>query len=598
MVFPTEVDGRVLTDANVGDNDTLDSDASVTTGETGNYTVVAGGVTRDVDAGIKDPGTAAIEGRIFVDENGNDLDNDEAGLGGVTVKLLNAAGAVIATTVTAADGSYLFEGLDAGDYTVEFARTVNGLVLVNANAGGDDTVDSDAGQATGKTGTISLGIGEISSDNDAGLRDPGTASIGNFVFLDADKDGIQDEGEAGVAGVTVTLYNAAGMAIATTVTNGAGEYLFSGLKAGTYTVGFTEKAGFDFTTANAGGDAIDSDADATTGLTAPITLVIGQANLTVDAGLVVENVAPDARDDKAGTCATDARTVDVLANDTDANGDGLTITQVDGQDIAEGGSVDVDGVTVSLVGGKLVIDGSAEYADLLIGQKATLDISYTVSDGNGGFDSANLEMDFCGAKNTLDTIKASLPAGGMLVLSRDGAFGGDFYDVSISGTGDERFDGKTFEIAYCVSAREPITPGADIPYNFYLATEASVPTGTIPRPQNLDMVNWILNQDFDSRDNGDGKGQTYTEAEIQGAIWGLTDNAVSVRSGLGTIANAREIYNLALANGEGFEAGEGDIVGLILDPTAEAEAAGNRQPLIIGVTWDDLAQDCDCFCYV
>lgn len=96
-------------------------------------------------------------------------------------------------------------------------------------------------------------------------------------------------------------------------------------------------------------------------------------------------------------------------------------------------------------------------------------------------------------------------------------------------------------------------------------------------------------------DNGDGTGQTYTEAEIQGAIWGLTDSIVFVNPALGTTANAREIYNLALANGEGFEAGEGDIVGLILDPTAAAEAAGNKQPIIIGIDWDDLAQDCLCY---
>ncbi|WP_295045377.1 SdrD B-like domain-containing protein [uncultured Paracoccus sp.] len=593
--FPKTVNGLVLTDANVGSDDTIDSDANTATGKTGAIIVEIGETSSDNDAGLKDPATAAIKGRIFVDANDNAVDNNEAGAAGVTVKLLNAAGAVIATTTTAADGSYSFGNLKAGDYSVEFPKTVNGLVLVDANVGGDDTIDSDANPTTGRTGTISLTLGQVSSDNDAGIKDPATASIGNFVFLDADKDGVQDAGEAGVAGVTVTLYDASGAVIATTLTTAAGEYLFSGLKAGTYTVGFTEKAGYDFTTANVGNDASDSDANVTTGLTAPITLGVGQANLTVDAGLVVENVAPDAKDDVSGTCAIEAKTVDVLANDTDADGDLLTITQVDGQAIAEGGTVDVDGVLVSLVGGKLVIDGSAAYADLLIGQKAQLDISYTVTDGKGGFDTANLDMDFCGAKNTLETIKASLPTGGTLVLSRDGTFGGDFYGVTISGTGDDRFDGKTFDSVYCVSAYEAINPNVSVPYTFYLADAASVPTGVIKYPANLDMVNWILNQDFTSQDNGDSNGQTYTEAEIQGAIWGLTDNIVFVSSSLGTNANAQEIYNLALANGEGFVAGEGDIVGLILDPTAAAEAAGNKQPLIVGIDWDDLAQDCLCY---
>lgn len=252
----------------------------------------------------------------------------------------------------------------------------------------------------------------MSSDNDAGIKDPGTASLGNFVFLDANKNGLQDGGEAGVAGVTVTLF-LGGVAIATTTTDAAGNYLFSGLKAGTYTVGFTEKAGFDFTAANAGNDALDSDANQTTGLTGPITLAIGEANLDVDAGLVIENRAPDAMNDTAKTCADDAVTVDVTANDTDADGDALTITKVAGQAIAEGGSVDVDGVSIALVDGKLVIDGSAAYGDLILGEKATVSYSYEVSDGNGGFDTANVDMTFCGATNTLDTIKDSLPSAGV-----------------------------------------------------------------------------------------------------------------------------------------------------------------------------------------
>ena len=595
VAFPTEFEGRVLTDQNVGSDDRIDSDAGTATGITDVATVLEGQITKDVDAGLKDPGTAAVEGRIFIDANDNAVDDAEAGAGGVTVRLLNAAGAVVATTVTAADGSYVFDRLDAGDYVVEFPKTADGRVLVAANVGADDTIDSDADTATGRTGTISLSIGEVSSDNDAGLKDPATASIGNLVFLDADRDGVQDASEAGVQGVTVTLFMG-GVAMATTTTDANGNYLFTGLKAGTYTVGFTEKAGFDFTAANVGpNDALDSDADAVTGITGPITLGIGQTNLDVDAGLVIENRAPEAMDDADKTCADDAVTVDVLANDGDLDGDALSITQVAGQDIVEGGSVDVDGVSIALIDGKLVFDGSAAYADLILGQKATVSYSYEVSDGKGGFDTANVDMTFCGATNTLDTIKDSLPSSGSLVLSRDGALGGDFYGVTLSGTGDERFDGKFFDITYCVSAYDPINPGVAVPYDMYLADEASVPTGVIENPENLDIVNWILNQSFETMDNGDGTGTNYTEAEIQGAIWGLTDDIVFVSSSLGTNANAQEIYDLALANGEGFVAGEGDIVGLVLDPTAEAEAAGNSQPLIIGVEWDMLEQDCFCF---
>ena len=537
----------------------------------------------------------ALEGRLFVDADANGLDDVEPGVAGVSVQLLDSAGNVVATTTTGDDGGYRFDGLQPGDYRVIFPTAVEGRVLTDQNVGPDDRIDSDADTGTGITDSATVIAGEVTKDVDAGLTDPGTASLGNLVFLDTDKNGIQDGSETGVQNVTVTLF-LGGTAIATTTTDAAGNYLFTGLKAGTYTVGFTEKAGFDLTAANQGGDeALDSDADPVTGLTGPITLGIGQTNLDVDAGLVIENRAPEAMDDAAKTCADDAVTVDVLANDSDLDGDALTITQVAGQDIAEGGSVDVDGVTIALVDGKLVFDGSAAYADLILGQKAMTSISYQIADGAGGFDTANVDLTFCGAKNTLDTIKDSLPTGGTLVLTRDGALGGDFYGVTLSGTGDDRFDGNFFDITYCVAAYEPIKPDVAIPYNIYLADQASVPSGIVARPQNLDMVNWILNQGFGDKDNGDGNAQNYTEGEIQGAIWGLTDNIVFVNSSLGTNANAREIYDLALANGEGFQAGEGDIVGLILDPTAEAEAAGNSQPLIIGVEWDMLEQDCFCF---
>ena len=94
----------------------------------------------------------------------------------------------------------------------------------------------------------------------------------------------------------------------------------------------------------------------------------------------------------------------------------------------------------------------------------------------------------------------------------------------------------------------------------------------------------------------DGTGETYTEREIQGAIWGLTDNIVFVNETVndGTTANAQEIYDLALANGQGFTPGEGDIVGIAAVPTAEAEAAGNEQTTIIGIRYENLEQDCDC----
>jgi hypothetical protein len=63
---------------------------------------------------------AAVLGTKWLDLNANgQFDEGEEGLAGVTIRLLDAEGEVIASTVTAADGSYSFTGLEPGAYSVE-----------------------------------------------------------------------------------------------------------------------------------------------------------------------------------------------------------------------------------------------------------------------------------------------------------------------------------------------------------------------------------------------------------------------------------------------------------------------------------------------
>lgn len=51
--------------------------------------------------------------------------------------------------------------------------------------------------------------------------------IGNLVFNDANANGVQDPGEAGISGITFELYNAAGTIIGRTTTDANGNYAFS-----------------------------------------------------------------------------------------------------------------------------------------------------------------------------------------------------------------------------------------------------------------------------------------------------------------------------------------------------------------------------------
>jgi len=117
------------------------------------------------------------------------------------------------------------------------------------------------------------------------------ASVGNYVFIDNDANGLQNVGDQGINGITVNLLNDQNMVVASTVTdfdgNGnAGFYLFYNLSAGDYIVEFEVPDGVTFTTQDAGDDTHDSDVNVATGQTDVITLAEGEHRRDVDAGVL------------------------------------------------------------------------------------------------------------------------------------------------------------------------------------------------------------------------------------------------------------------------------------------------------------------------
>jgi hypothetical protein len=92
------------------------------------------------------------------------------------------------------------------------------------------------------------------------------------VFNDLDGDGIQEAGEGGLAGVTVALRNAAGVVVATVMTDASGNYIFPDVPAGNYTVVVTDQ------------DAILSGYTATSGLDQRAITVPATGIVDVDFG--------------------------------------------------------------------------------------------------------------------------------------------------------------------------------------------------------------------------------------------------------------------------------------------------------------------------
>ncbi|MCX6922688.1 MAG: hypothetical protein NT154_05655, partial [Verrucomicrobia bacterium] len=97
-------------------------------------------------------------------------------------------------------------------------------------------------------------------------------TIGDYVWSDLSGNGVQDAGEPGIGGVTVTLSgtDAAGNAVsATTTTDTSGHYQFTE-PPGTYTVAVTTPAGYTPTATGQGTAATDSNASPS--VTTPGTL--------------------------------------------------------------------------------------------------------------------------------------------------------------------------------------------------------------------------------------------------------------------------------------------------------------------------------------
>ncbi|MEG0282927.1 MAG: SdrD B-like domain-containing protein [Clostridia bacterium] len=139
------------------------------------------------------------------------------------------------------------------------------------------------------TAVSSVGIIAKSSSFTSNIFGYNQSSIGEFVWIDANANGMYDVGEIGLNGVKVELYNAAGTSILDTVITGnygdfPGYYNFSRLLPGKYLVKFTAPNGYILTSQNLVFNG--STPNPATGFTNEITLGANVFNNYVNAGLI------------------------------------------------------------------------------------------------------------------------------------------------------------------------------------------------------------------------------------------------------------------------------------------------------------------------
>ncbi|MFN8344917.1 MAG: SdrD B-like domain-containing protein [Spirosomataceae bacterium] len=103
--------------------------------------------------------------------------------------------------------------------------------LINSNGNKDGNVTGTSpnpGAGAKLYAADAFGYGKANGLGDLEvLCNPQPIEIGNRIWKDTDKDGIQDANEIGIDGVTVTLCDSTGASIVTVVTGNGGQYYFS-----------------------------------------------------------------------------------------------------------------------------------------------------------------------------------------------------------------------------------------------------------------------------------------------------------------------------------------------------------------------------------
>ncbi len=181
---------------------------------------------------------ATLSGYVYHDQSDDGrFDASEEPIAGVTIELLDAAGAGTGiTTVTNADGYYEFTNLEAGTWGIRETQPADFF-------DGKDTVGSHLGTAGNDviTGVV-LDFGDRAVNYNFG--ELLGASLAGRVHASTDGDCGFEAPDILLEGVVIELLNPAGEVLETTLTDAEGRYNFSGLRPGEYQVREQQPVGY------------------------------------------------------------------------------------------------------------------------------------------------------------------------------------------------------------------------------------------------------------------------------------------------------------------------------------------------------------------
>jgi len=392
VVFPTTVsvgdDEYVLTTQGTDASSNADSNADPATGEAA---VTTPGFEQGKSHNSGEPGKAddptidagysvaprpsvSVGDVVWLDGDRDGLQggDDDKPLAGVELTLYGADGTTPVTEdvygnpikpiTTGDDGTYLFANLpvleQGQSYTVKVTKTPKGVVPTAENIGEDRGQDSSTDEASSTADLSKDGAEDLTLD--FGFIVP-SVSVGDYVWFDANKDGVQGDDEKGIDGVTLTISrsdgkpvkNISGDEVTTTTTKDGGAYSFDDLEVlpegETYIVTVTDPKGY---TATKEKGTEDTKTDSSTGSATAKELADGERDDTLDFGFIKPSVS-------VGDFVWFDDNGDGVQDESEAGIEGVTLTLVgpDGESV-----IDINGKSVVPV--KTKADGSYSFDDL------------------------------------------------------------------------------------------------------------------------------------------------------------------------------------------------------------------------------------------
>lgn len=439
--------GFVLSPADQGGGDALDSDATPATGFTTPITLTGGGTTSDVDAGVFEP--ALIGDRVFVDLNENGSFDAGEGIPNITVNLSDGQSAV-----TDANGRYQFSAV-AGSYTVSVDEAdedfpVDALLTVGSNpatvtiAAGEvngsvdfgyiivgPAVQLEKGPATqtilvGTDASFTITVTNIGNVDLAGVTVSDVAAPGCDAVIGGLPRGTSTSYACTVAGVGADFVNSAtltatppiGPAITASDT-AAVDVVDPGISIGkdpaTQTIRTGTDASFTITVTNTGDVDLSNVAvtdPATPACDSPIGLlpVGGIVTYSCDAVAVsagFTNTATVSADGPLGALAPVTASAVVTVDEATVTVDQATVAgrvwlDLNGDGSADGAETGAGGLPVQILDGSLTV------------------VASTSTDGNGDYRFGGLDA----GTYTIVVDAAALPGGSVATGDPDGALDG------------------------------------------------------------------------------------------------------------------------------------------------------------------------------